>query len=372
MRRLFLALLLFSSIGQADVVKPALVEISIFPDYQVEVRIDFNLEAAMTGISTQYKNTQNAPNAAEYDQLRVLEPLALREKFTAFEADFSNDLGLTINGVRQAMTLKTVDIDIKGYTKRARKTILTYTTKVPQPIQTLSWQFQPSYGDSALRYQLFEKGSYNWSPWQWLKAGFSSGEIRINQPSQNRLFKQVLTFIDIGFDHVIPLGWDHILFIVGMAFSSLLWRKLLWLVSAFTLAHTLTLGLSMLGWVSIPAAIVEPLIAFSISYVAIENLLPNPAFKRKILWVFIFGLMHGLGFADMLKSFETNTEYFFATLVGFNIGVELAQIVLVVGVLLCLLLLKKMQFNYRKIVIIPGSVIIALIGFWWGLERLLI
>jgi hypothetical protein len=372
MKLLLLLLLIVSPIIQADVVKPALVEVSFFENKTVEVSIDLSLEAAITGIGTQYKNTTDAPTSAQYDELRAFKPEVLRERFSQFEAKFLNSFIFKVNGKPQALALNNATIDIVGYKKRPRKTILTYRSQLGEWPTGFSWQYGKSYGDSALRWQVYKKDEYNWSQWQWLRDGKPSGLIDINYPEQLSTAQRFYQFIDIGFDHVIPLGWDHILFIVGMALSSLLWRRLLLLVSAFTLAHTLTLGLAMVGVLEISARIVEPLIAFSIAYVAIENLLVHQSIRRKTAIVFIFGLIHGLGFASMLKEFEMTPDSFLTTLIGFNIGVELAQVVIVLGVVSMLLLLRRFQFNYRQLAVIPVSIIITLIGFWWGIERLIV
>ena len=370
--RLFLTLLLLlSSFVKADVVKPALIEISIFEGKTLEVEIDLSLEAAMTGIGTQYKKTTDAPNSDHYDELRALEPDVLRKRFKDFETEFLNSLELSINGQTQVLTLSHAKIDIIGYKKRPRKTILTYQVKLSEWPKTLAWQYGEIYGDSALRWQMYKKDEYNWSQWQWLRNGKPSSVIDINHPEPLTTTQRFLQFTSIGFDHVIPKGWDHILFIVGMALSSLLWRQLLLLVTTFTLAHTLTLGLAMIGVVEVSARIVEPLIAFSIVYVAIENLMTHQSIKRKSIVVFLFGLIHGLGFATMLKEFEMAPDSFVTTLIGFNVGVELAQIVIVLGVVSALLTLRKLKLNYRQLAVVPTSILIALIGFWWGIERLI-
>lgn len=370
--KLFLTLLiLLSAFVKADVVKPALVEISIFGDKTLEVEIDLSLEAAMTGIGTQYKKTTDAPNSARYDELRALESNRLRERFQGFESQFLNGLQLNVNGQTQVLTLSHAKIDIIGYKKRPRKTILTYQVKLSEWPKTLVWRYGKVYGDSALRYQVYKKDEYNWSQWQWLRDGKPSGVIDINHPAPLSTTQRLYQFTSIGFDHVIPLGWDHILFIVGMALSSLLWRKLLLLVTTFTLAHTLTLGLAMVGVLEVSARIVEPLIAFSIVYVAIENLMTRQSIKRKSIIVFLFGLIHGLGFASMLKEFEMAPDSFLTTLIGFNIGVELAQVVIVLFVVLTLLGLRALKLNYRQLTVIPISILIALVGFWWGIERLI-
>ncbi len=370
MRYIFL-LYLLAGVSIADVVKPALVEISIYADKKVSVVIDLSLEAAMTDIGTQYKNTIDAPNSVQYDILRALTPKALQARFKTFESKFLSHILLTINKEPQHLKLISAEIDIVGYKKRPRKTLLTYSTQLSEWPKTLLWQYNKSYGDSALRYQVYKKDEYNWSQWRWLRNGVSSGVIDINHPQPMTTMQTILQFISIGFDHVIPLGFDHILFIIGMALSSLLWQRLLLLVSAFTLAHTLTLGLAMLGMIEISGRIIEPLIAFSIAFVAFENLLPNQSIKRKSIIVFLFGLVHGLGFANMLKSFEMTDNNFVTTLISFNIGVELAQVIIVLSVVAILLLLKTAKLNYQQLAVIPTSFIIAFIGIYWGIERLI-
>jgi hypothetical protein len=127
----------------------------------------------------------------------------------------------------------------------------------------------------------------------------------------------------------------------------------------------------MVDVLEVSARIVEPLIAFSIVYVAIENLMTRQSIKRKSIIVFLFGLIHGLGFASMLKEFEMAPDSFLTTLIGFNIGVELAQVVIVLFVVLTLLGLRALKLNYRQLTVIPISILIALVGFWWGIERLI-
>ncbi len=372
MKKLLLSLLvLASALAKADVVKPALVEISIFADKKVEIVVNLSLEAAMTGIGTQYKKTTDAPSSDKYDELRALDPEVLRNKFIKFEDKFINSIQFKVNGVLQDLQLDSADIDIVGYKKRPRKTILTYSAKLDEWPKIIQWQYATIYGDSALRYQVYKEDEYNWSQWQWLRDGDPSGVIDINHPEPLSDFERFIQFTGIGFNHVVPLGWDHILFIIGMALSSLLWRRLLLLVTTFTLAHTLTLGLAMYGVIEVSARIVEPIIAFSIAYVAIENLLAKQSIRRKSIVVFLFGLIHGLGFASMLKSFDMAPESFLATLIGFNLGVELAQIAIVLGVVVVLLTIRGLKLNYRKLAVMPVSILIALIGFWWGIERII-
>ena len=370
--KILLTLLLFlTSFAKADVVKPALVEVSLFADYRVEVVINLSLEAAMTGIGTQYKNTTQAPNSQAYDRLRALEPEQLAQRFAAFESEFAQGFALLLDGQDVDLTLSEQSIDIIGYKKRPRKTVLTYSAQFKQWPKNLQWHYVKNLGDSALRYQVYEADQYNWSDWQWLREGKPSALIDIDKPPTQSLSARLLQFVSIGFDHVIPLGWDHILFIIGMALSSLVLRNLLWLTASFTLAHTITLGLASAEIISLSARIVEPLIAFSIAYVALENLWPRFSIKRKSLLVFVFGLVHGLGFATMLREFEMAQTHFITTLIGFNIGVELAQVLIVLLVVSTLILVQKTKLNPQIWVVVPASIVIALIGLVWGVERLI-
>ena len=371
MKRLFFLLLLLLGSAKADVVKPALVEVSLFSDYRVEVAIELSLEAAMSDIGTQYKNTQDAPSSDYYDELRALEPAVLRQRFDSFSAEFQQGFDLKLDGQSMPLSLIQAEIDIIGYKKRPRKTRLVYEAQFKRWPSEFRWQYIKRYGDSALRWQIYQADSYNWSQWTWLREGAASESIELSQAPQPDMLSQVSQFIGIGFDHVIPLGWDHILFIVGMALSSLVFRNLLLLTLTFTVAHTLTLGLAAADLVNISARIVEPLIAFSIAYVALENLSPRFVLKRKTVWVFVFGLVHGLGFASMLREFEMVERDFLTTLISFNIGVELAQVLVVVLTVLPLLLLRTIGVSYRQWAVMPISILIAVIGLWWGIERLI-
>lgn len=160
MKILLSLLLLISTFTKADVVKPALVEISIFSDKTIEVEIDLSLEAAMTGIGTQYKKTTDAPNSDQYDELRALEPAVLRELFKNFELKFLNSIQFSVNGKVQGLTLNRAKIDIVGYKKRPRKTILTYSVQLSEWPKILEWRYGEIYGDSALRYQVYKKDEY--------------------------------------------------------------------------------------------------------------------------------------------------------------------------------------------------------------------
>lgn len=171
-----------------------------------------------------------------------------------------------------------------------------------------------------------------------------------------------------GFEHILPKGLDHILFVLGLFFSSLLLVSLLWQVTAFTLAHSITLGLAALGFVAAPGSIVEPLIALSIVWIAIENCLFRQTTKWRPLVVFAFGLLHGLGFAAVLSEYGLPKDDLVPSLLAFNIGVELGQITIILAAFVLTLLIQKKTW-YRAWVQVPTSIAIGLAGAFWFIER---
>ena len=177
------------------------------------------------------------------------------------------------------------------------------------------------------------------------------------------------SFTRQGFVHVLPLGLDHILFVLGLFFLSRKWRPILYQVSVFTVAHTITLGLATLELISAPSHVVEPIIAASIAVVALENIFfPNYRHSRLFI-VFFFGLIHGLGFAGALSAFDLDPTSLVIGLLGFNVGVEFGQLA-VITIVFFLTFWLKGETKYRKIAVVPCSILIALMGIYWTIERI--
>ncbi len=177
------------------------------------------------------------------------------------------------------------------------------------------------------------------------------------------------SFTRQGFVHVLPLGLDHILFVLGLFFLSRKWKPILYQVSVFTVAHTITLGLATLKLISAPSHVVEPIIAASIAVVALENIFfPNYRHSRLFI-VFFFGLIHGLGFAGALSAFDLDPTSLVIGLLGFNVGVEFGQLAVIAIVFLLTFWLKD-EATYRKLAVVPCSTLIALMGIYWTIERI--
>jgi hypothetical protein len=180
----------------------------------------------------------------------------------------------------------------------------------------------------------------------------------------------VFLYIKLGFEHIIPLGIDHILFVLCLFLLNPKLKPVLLQATAFTVAHTVTLGLSMYEVINPPAYIVEPIIAISIMYVAIENILSKELKKTRIGIVFVFGLIHGMGFASVLSDLGLPKESFLTSLLMFNVGVELGQISVIVLAYFLLGYFFGDKPYYRKFIVIPISALILLIATYWTIERI--
>ena len=200
------------------------------------------------------------------------------------------------------------------------------------------------------------------APWRLDEPPPDAGQAGAAQPGT------IARYMALGFEHILPLGADHVLFVVGLFLLAARWRPLLWQVSAFTLAHTLSLALSMAGMVSLPSPPVETLIAASIAYVAIENLITNEMHIWRPLLVFVFGLLHGLGFAGVLRELGLPEGEWIPALISFNAGVELGQLT-VIGLAFLAVGWFRDRSWYRPWIVRPTSAAIALIGLYWAVER---
>lgn len=178
----------------------------------------------------------------------------------------------------------------------------------------------------------------------------------------------VMRFVRLGFKHILPKGADHILFVLGLFLLSTRLPPLLWQISAFTVAHTLTLALAASEVLALSPMIVEPLIALSISYVAFENLATSKLQPWRPALVFAFGLLHGMGFAGVLRELGLPRDAFLASLVGFNVGVELGQLAVVALAFLLVGWARKRAW-YRRAIVLPLSLGIGVIGLYWAAER---
>jgi hypothetical protein len=205
------------------------------------------------------------------------------------------------------------------------------------------------------RQVIFEKGQRQ-----------ASIAITGDAPAERGSTGQFLFYLGLGVEHIIG-GIDHLLFLLALlALTTSLWQTVK-IVTAFTVAHSITLSLAVLGFVKVPPSIVEPLIAASIVWVAVENLVAPAGAARRWLVAGAFGLIHGLGFASMLVELGVPKDAVLRALVGFNIGVELGQLAFVAVVMPPLVWASRRVPRLTQIL----SVIVALVGAVWLVQRLL-
>ena len=192
----------------------------------------------------------------------------------------------------------------------------------------------------------------------------------INYALENAPASHVVWFyLKLGISHIIPLGTDHILFVISLCLLSTHIKTILWQATAFTVAHSVTLALSMKGILVAPGAIVEPIIALSIMFVAIENLLLSELKSWRIGIVFLFGLIHGMGFASALNEIGLPRNKFYTSILSFNAGVEIGQMVVIACVFMLVIIPFGKRVWYRKFIVYPASALIALIAAYWVIKR---
>jgi HupE / UreJ protein len=178
-----------------------------------------------------------------------------------------------------------------------------------------------------------------------------------------------LDFVKLGVEHILT-GYDHLLFLLALLAIARGFWSVVKIVTAFTLAHSVTLTLAALGFVRVPERIIEPLIAATIIWVALENLFAAAPDRRRWMWSFGFGLVHGLAFASALGEFELKGAALLRGLVGFNAGVEIGQLIFVAIALPLLTLMS--QGRGAQLTPRVASLAAAAIGTYWLLERVLV
>ena len=354
--------------------KPALVEISVFSDTRVSIEIRTSIEALLTGINGRYRNTQEAPNADQYDALRELEADDLREQFASFHPTLLEGVDLIVDGVSVPLQMGVIDIAPPGYTKVPRASVIRLAGVIPGGSTSLQWYYPLRFGDQAVRVRQVneEAGEYHWSGHQWVKDDEPSKPFSLTEVFTKPTFWSIASvYVSAGFLHIVPKGLDHILFILGIFLISMRLRPLLLQATMFTIAHSLTLSLGVFGLVNLPPQVVEPLIALSIAYVAFENLASERLSRFRLPVIFAFGLLHGLGFAVILTEFGLPEGLYAAALLWFNVGVEFGQVALLAAAYLAITIWFTHPDIYRRYVVVPGSLMIGAVGIYWTVERMI-
>ncbi len=344
----------------AHEIRPAVADLFLENgEFRLEIRL--NLEAVMAEIGSGATNTQDSPNAGKYDEFRAMPPARISAAFD--KETFAANLKVLLDGQAGSAQVVAVTIPEIGDLALIRDSNIVVTGPLGTA-KELQLGWDASYGEIIIRL-MDESNDYN----AYLTNGDVTDPISTKGATVISFWSNLVNYTVVGYYHILPLGVDHILFIVGLFLMSTRLKPLLWQVSTFTLAHSITLALGVLGILVVPSSIVEPLIAVSIVYVCIENIFMPHMSKWRPVVIFFFGLLHGQGFAGALKEFGLSTNNIASGLIGFNLGVELGQVSVI---LICFLLVgfwfSKKEW-YRRVIVIPASTVIALIGAFWVVQR---
>ncbi len=353
--------------SRAHDIQPIIADLFMTDD-QIQLDLSLNIEIALSDIDASLvTDTNDSKNADAYDALRQLKVTELKDEIRRNAKIFLDKVQVMVGDNRLALNIAGITVEDDIDLSLPRRTNIILTSALPSNDAPVVVGLDQTLGAFAIRQQdpsIDPDDLYT----DLINAGQFSQPIprggKVERPWQEITSQYIVS----GIAHIIPKGLDHIIFIMGLFFFSPKWRPLLMQVTVFTLAHSFTLVLATLGLISISASIVEPLIALSIVWIGIENVIRPKIGVSRLAVIFTFGLLHGLGFAFVLGEVGLAGSAFVISLVAFNIGVELGQL-LVLAPLLVMGAFIGGHAKYHQRVEVPISSMIALIGLYWFIER---
>ena len=350
---------------KAHEISPSILDLSISSNV-VQLKLRLSVEAILADVNlSETDNTNFSQNSFKYDELRSLNPEEIKNYFYNRWSDLAPLIQVNQSGRALELNFSELSVPEIGNLELTRISHL-YINSELKSNDPISFSWDPKFGPIVVRQMGVQNGLT-----QFLQNGDKSDPIYLNDTVQYSKFNAFLDYIPVGFEHIIPKGWDHIIFVLGLFFFSTKLRPLVWQISAFTLAHTFTLALGAIGYIKIIPEIVEPLIALSIVFIAVENLFFDKLSNWRPIVIFIFGLLHGLGFASVLGEFGLPDSSFVAALLGFNLGVEFGQLTVVFIAFSTLGYWFNKKDYYQISIANPISIIIGLVGAYWFIERVI-
>ena len=342
---------------------PTIADLAVV-DGNIVFSMRANVEALLAGINLdEVTDTDEADEADSYDELRALTPEEIETRLPALINSFNAEPLVDIDGRAVSLSVSGFEMAVMPDLEQPRISTLILTAQISAQAANVIVNWPTGRGALVLRQQGVE------APFTgYVDPGTASPVIAFEGGGEATAWQTFTSYIPVGFDHILPKGLDHILFVLGLFFLSTHLRPLVWQISAFTLAHTVTLALGAMGWVNVPASIVEPLIAASIVYVAVENIFASGLTRWRPFVIFGFGLLHGLGFASVLDEFGLPAGQFIPALIAFNIGVELGQLTVIALTFAAVGWMWRKPW-YRARIAIPASCVIAAVGAYWCVER---
>lgn len=377
---LFLSVLASTS-GWAHLPMVALANVTIKDDGRFTLNLTFDLPPFISGVIPRKAN-DNILNAWLDGPTNGL-AAGLKSAQARFQMEFkvSSD---GVPGFIDSIVFPTVD-DVVRYRESPptprlpAMLMLAVEGHLPAGARSVSFQFPPELGDmmgtinlpgqAPVALVMNSDGSTPSIPLQLIVAGMHGAVPESDRQPPFSRWAVIRQYLKLGFTHILPEGTDHILFVLGLFLLSCRIKPLLWQVTAFTLAHSITLGLAMYGVIRLPSVVVEPLIALSIAFVAVENICTSELKPWRPAVVFGFGLIHGLGFSSVLLSLGLPRAQFLPALLAFNAGVELGQLTVISAAFFCVGWCCRREW-YRSVIVIPASTLIAVTGLFWAVQRI--
>lgn len=293
-------------------------------------------------------------------------PDALRGRIEARAALYLQQVEIRFDG--QRVTPSFSYVPAPGSTPDALTAIIRLDGRMPEHARSFDFRYALPYAPYLLILQ--DEASPGPASHVWVEGDAVSKPFSLEKRAVPLTRAEiVLLYLRLGFVHIIPRGLDHILFVLGIFLLSTRWRPLLAQVTAFTIAHSVTLALTIYGVVGLPSRLVETAIALSIAYIGVENIATRAMKPWRVGLVFAFGLLHGMGFAGVLTELGIPRQEFVTAVLAFNVGVECGQLAVIGAAYLLIASWARSKPWYRRRVVIPLSVLIAFTGLYWTLER---
>ncbi len=357
-RLLVAALLLTSPAARAHEIGTTQVRFTLHRDHTWSASITTGPQSLVNKLEAETRQPRSSDLDAD----------ALRAKLDRLSQPLARHVDVRFDGVASPASISISVLEVPPDVTLPSFVVLLATGSIPPEAQTVTWRYGLAYSTYALVFAADEEGS---PLTLWIDGGDVSRPLPISgnfrPPTRTEIIGQ---YLRLGFLHIVPHGLDHILFVLGLFLLTTQLRPILVQVTAFTIAHSATLGLTMYGVISLSARVVEPLIAASVAYVAIENILTSRLTPWRPAVVFAFGLLHGMGFADVLKELRLPADEFIPALVSFNVGIELGQLTVIAAAFFSVAAWHRNKSWYRTRIVIPGSAIIAVIGLLWTVQRM--
>ena len=349
--------------------RPSIANLNIYEKNNIlnaNLSIQLNLESVLAEIDFNHSDTKESKNSDEYEKLRNMSSNELTSQYDFEIKKLLNKIYLISSEKNYDLTLTNINIPEVGNQNIIRNTTIEFDIKNLQN-ENLIFYWEKELGPIIFRVNSVDNEDLYSA---FVETGKKSDWFNPSFKIEGNLIDNIKTYIEIGFTHILPKGLDHILFVLALFLLSSKFKPLILQVSLFTLSHTITLFLGALNIINISPQIVEPIIALSICFVAIENLFTDNLRKLRPYIIFMFGLLHGLGFAGIINEIGVSDSLFFVSLISFNVGVELGQIAVIVLSYIFIALLFQKKKWYRDRVTKPLSILIAFVGFYWFIQRI--